>query len=67
MELIINGEQRQLPEGLTAAALLEQLGVQAERVVVEVNLGILKRAQLAETILNAGDQVEIVRLVGGGT
>jgi thiamine biosynthesis protein ThiS len=66
MELVVNGERKQLPDGITAAALLQQLGIQAERVVVEVNLTILKRDQVAATVLNAGDQVEIVHFVGGG-
>lgn len=66
MELLVNGERRELPDGTTVAALLQQLGIQPERVVVEVNLTILKRDQLATTGLNAGDQVEIVHFVGGG-
>ena len=66
MELIINGERRVIADGLTAARLLETLSVKPEGVVVEVNLAILKRAHLADTVLNTGDRVEIVRLVGGG-
>jgi len=64
---MVNGEKRQVEDGLTAAGLLTQLGVQPERVVVEVNLTILKREELASTVLKAGDQVEIVHFVGGGS
>ena len=67
MELVVNGKPMRLSEGTTASALLEHLKIQAERVVVEVNLDIVKRAQLPSTILRAGDQVEIVHFVGGGT
>ena len=67
MELIVNGKPMQLPEGTTAAGLLQQIGVQPERVVVEVNLTILKRDQLPATVLNPGDHVEIVHFVGGGS
>ncbi len=66
MELQVNGERRQVPNGTTAAALLEQLGVQPGRVVVEVNVTVIKRDQLAATLLKDGDQVEIVQFVGGG-
>ncbi len=66
MELTVNGETRTVQEGMTVAQLLESLMVQPERVVVEVNLNILKRAQLPYTVLKEGDQVEIVRFVGGG-
>ena len=66
MELVVNGEYKQVGDGLTVEQLLQQLGVEPERVVVEVNLTILKRAQHPQTILKDGDQVEIVQFVGGG-
>ncbi|MBI2104335.1 MAG: sulfur carrier protein ThiS [Candidatus Omnitrophica bacterium] len=66
MRVQVNGEPRELADGLTAAQLLETLRIVPERVVVELNLQILKRAQLAETRLKDGDQVEIVQFVGGG-
>ena len=66
MELMVNGEKRTLPEGMAVEKLLERLNVQPERVVVEVNLTIRKRAEHSQTILKEGDQVEIVRFVGGG-
>ncbi len=67
MELVVNGERKDLAGGITVAQLLEQLAIQPERVVVEVNLNILKRAQLAATVLKDRDQVEIVHFVGGGS
>ena len=67
MKLSVNGQERELPDGTTAAQLLELLQVIPERVVVEVNLAILKRAQLPSTTLNEGDTVEIVQFVGGGS
>ena len=66
MELVVNGERRELSDGTTVAALLEQCKVRPELVVVEVNLTILKRAEHASTVLQAGDQIEIVRMIGGG-
>ena len=67
MELMVNGEPRKLPEGLTVAGLLEHLAIRPERVVVEVNLTVLKRAEHPGTLLKSGDQVEIVQFVGGGS
>lgn len=66
MELVVNGEKRNMPEGTTVAGLLAALQTPPERVVVEVNLTILKRAEHVGTRLSAGDQVEIVQFVGGG-
>ena len=56
-----------LPEGTTAAALLEQLKLNPGLVVVELNLNILKRDDLAKSALKESDQVEIVHFVGGGS
>ena len=67
MQLVINGEPRELPEETTVSQMLEHLKVIPERVVVEVHLTILKRAQHATTLLREGDQVEIVQFIGGGS
>ena len=66
MTLTVNGESRELPEGSTVTALLETLQIAPGRVVVEVNLQILKRAELAGRALQEGDRVEIVHFIGGG-
>ena len=67
MNVTVNSEPQALPENTTAAQLLEQLKIVPERVVVELNLTILKRAQLPGTVLQEGDRVEIVQMVGGGS
>ncbi|HET7750528.1 MAG TPA: sulfur carrier protein ThiS [Terriglobales bacterium] len=66
MKLQINGEERELAEGLTLAALLEQLGMKADRVAVELNRDIVRRERWAQTHLREGDSLEIVQFVGGG-
>ena len=62
----INGDLREVPEGLTIRALLDSLGLGAERVAVEVNTEVVRRARHAEHHLSDGDEVEIVTFVGGG-
>lgn len=66
MTLTVNGSPRKLSEGLLVSQLLETLQIAPERVVVEVNLKILKRHEHGCTLLQEGDQVEIVHFVGGG-
>lgn len=66
MEVKVNGELKAIPEGITALGLLGQLAIVPERVVVELNMRILKRAELATTVLKQKDEVEIVHFVGGG-
>jgi thiamine biosynthesis protein ThiS len=65
-ELMVNGVKQSVPDGTTVTQLLNTLKIVPERVVVELNLTILKRAEHANTTLKDGDQVEIVHFVGGG-
>jgi sulfur carrier protein len=67
MELYINGETRQLPDGISAAGLIEHLALQNERLAIEVNREIVPRSQFDSYQLRPGDQVEIVRAIGGGS
>lgn len=66
MQLQINGQPRELPDGLTVAALLALLEIKAPRVAVEVNAEVVVKSRHGQTALKAGDQVEIVTFVGGG-
>lgn len=65
-DIKINGEIRQIPEALTVAALVDQLGYAGKRVAVEKNGEIVPKSQHAATLLASGDQLEIVVAVGGG-
>jgi len=62
----LNGELREVPEGLTLAALIEWLKLPRDRVAVERNLEIVPRARWNVTPIQAADQLEVVHLVGGG-
>lgn len=66
MQIHLNGEPKDVPEGVTVRGLLELLAITAPRVAVEVNAHVVTKAKHAETALAAGDQVEIVTFVGGG-
>ena len=66
MEVEINGEKRQVPEGLNVSGLLVFLKIPPGRVAVEVNAQVVKRVDHPEHRLQAGDQVEVVAFVGGG-
>jgi sulfur carrier protein len=66
IEIVVNGQTRQVPEGTTVAGLLEQLALSAPYVAVELNLEVVPRAEHAQRLLAAGDHLEIVTLVGGG-
>jgi sulfur carrier protein len=66
MQLLINGQSREIPDGMTVASLLTLLEIKAPRVAVEVNAEVVVKARHGVTALKAGDQVEIVTFVGGG-
>jgi thiamine biosynthesis protein ThiS len=66
LQIYINGERRDVPEGLNVAGLLAQLGLNPGRVAIEHNLEILPRSAWEATQLTAGDRFEIVHFVGGG-
>lgn len=53
-------------EAPTLAALLTELAVTDNAVVAEVNGAIVPHNAFAETLLNDGDVIELVRFVGGG-
>ena len=66
IEIVVNGETRQVPAGTTVTGLLAILAVAPERVAVELNRSIIKNIFWPETELGAGARVEIVHFVGGG-
>ena len=63
----LNGKPRQVPEGLSLLELLKQLDVQPSRVVVEHNREIRRRDEFEKTQVHAGDELELVYFVGGGS
>jgi len=66
MQVKLNGEPREIPDGLTVAGLLAHLGVKAPRVAVEVNEAVVTKERYEACEIRAGDAVEIVAFVGGG-
>lgn len=66
MKVIVNGEEKEIPEGLTVVGLLNKLIIGKGRVAVELNLDIVPKGRFGDTILKDGDRVEIVSFVGGG-
>lgn len=66
ISVTVNGEPRELPDGLSLSQLLEHFGLDPRAVVVELNREIVRRASLEQTPVRAGDSVELVHFVGGG-
>ena len=66
MELVVNGERTEVPDGSNVADLLEQLGLGPKWVIVERNGEPVERRDIPTTALAEGDRIELVRAVAGG-
>ena len=66
MEVLVNGEAQEIEEGATLQMLVSKLALPNERIAVELNLEVVRRAAWSATRLKANDKIEIVHFVGGG-
>jgi sulfur carrier protein len=66
MEVIINGDTKDVPDDLTVKDLVVHLGLGGGPVAVEVNREIVPRAEHGNRKVASGDTIEIVHFVGGG-
>ena len=66
IEITVNGEPRTVAPELTVDGLLDALDLPRERIAVEVNRRIVRRADWPTVRIAGGDRLEIVHFVGGG-
>ena len=66
MQIVVNGESREVPPQINLQDLLRLLELKEDRVAVELNRDIVRRDRWPETRLHPQDRLEIVQFVGGG-
>ena len=66
MTITVNGQVREVPDGLSVEELLAHLNVKREYTAVAINREVTPRSAHGSTFLSEGDRVEIVRPMGGG-
>lgn len=66
IQIHLNGEDRDVPEGISVRQLLEHLELNPSLVVVERNREIVDRERYADVPVEEGDRLELVHFVGGG-
>jgi sulfur carrier protein len=66
IEIVLNGERRQIPADMTMDRLLVWLEIDSSRVAVEFNGAIVRQPAWSVTEVAAGSQIEVVWFVGGG-
>ena len=66
VEVKLNGEQRDLPDGTTVAHAVAELTALGTGIAAAVNGDVIPRGSWSATLLRAGDQIEVVTAVQGG-
>ncbi|MBV8938991.1 MAG: sulfur carrier protein ThiS [Alphaproteobacteria bacterium] len=66
MQLVINGQARQLENAGNVAELMAALELNPALVAVERNGALVPRSRHGSEALTEGDRIEIVRFIGGG-
>ena len=66
LNIVVNGNDTHVAEGSVISDLIKSLGLNAQRLAVELNRRIIRRAEWDSTTISEGDRVEIVHFVGGG-
>lgn len=64
--ITVNGRSVEIDSAMTVERLLETVDVPENYLAVEVNAEVVPRGQYSERMVQAGDEVEVVTLVGGG-
>ncbi|HPF14735.1 MAG: sulfur carrier protein ThiS [Planctomycetes bacterium] len=66
MEILVNGRAEQVEPGTNLAQWIAGKGLHPQQVAIEVNQALVPRDQREQVVLQPGDRVEMVSLVGGG-
>jgi sulfur carrier protein len=66
MIVTVNGEKKDVDEGLNLMRLIETFGLNPKATAVQHNEDIVRREDLNARVLQDGDIIELIRIVGGG-
>jgi len=66
MKCMVNGESKELPDGMNVEGLIEMLGMSDAICAAEVEKKLVPKRDRGTTVLEDGQRVEIVTLIGGG-
>lgn len=67
MKITVAGEKKEVADGLTVAALIEQENVETpEYVTVSVNEEFVDKSAFESRVIKEGDEIEFLYFMGGG-
>ena len=66
IQITVNGHAVEIESSMTVEQLLDTVDVPPNYLAVEVNADVVPREDYTSKMVSAGDEVEVVTLVGGG-
>ncbi|NOT49534.1 MAG: sulfur carrier protein ThiS [Acidobacteria bacterium] len=66
MKVFLNGETKEVPSGLDLKQLLEHFSLPSQRVAIELNKTVVRRADWPTVKISDADVIEVIHFVGGG-
>jgi len=66
MDLIINGEEKNVKENSTLQEIINELKIEKKVMAAAVNMSIVKKDDWNSFTLKQNDKVELLQFVGGG-
>ena len=67
VKITLNGKEQEIKAGLSVSDLLVKWRMRPELVTVEINETILQKLDYDSTVIQAGDKVEFIFYMGGGS
>lgn len=66
MKIVLNGEEKEVPEGVNLRKMLEHFSLPTQRVAIELNREVVRRQQWDSIVVTDDDKIEVIHFVGGG-
>jgi thiamine biosynthesis protein ThiS len=66
IQIVVNGQPKAVPAGLNILTLLDRLGIDKQKVAVELNRAIVRKADWQAAAVEDRASIEVVWFVGGG-
>jgi|TARA_B110000495_G_C23003155_1_gene592257 sulfur carrier protein len=66
IKITVNGQSVEIDDSMTVEHVLDTVDVPPNYLAVEVNAEVVPREEYTNHVMQNGDEVEVVTLVGGG-
>ena len=66
IDIVVNGETRQIPHEVSLEQLLHIFSLPDQRVAIELNGKVIRKTNWHQTVVRNRDKIEVVHFVGGG-